>query len=40
MDIKRLVENTPVYRPVSYDNPDPIFIVADVSNHAIGGYYG
>jgi hypothetical protein len=40
MDIKYLVENTPVYRSVSYDNPDPIFIIADISNHTIGDYYG
>jgi uncharacterized protein YuzE len=40
VDIKRLVENTPVCRPISYDNPEPIFVVADASNYAIGGYYG
>jgi len=39
-DIKRLVQNTPVCRPISYDNPEPIFVVADASNYAIGGYYG
>jgi hypothetical protein len=39
-NIKRLVQNTPVCRPIEYDDPDPIFLVADGSNHAIGGYYG
>jgi hypothetical protein len=39
-NIRRLVDNTPVCRPVNYDNPDPIFVVADASNQAIGGYYG
>jgi Reverse transcriptase (RNA-dependent DNA polymerase)/RNase H-like domain found in reverse transcriptase/gag-polyprotein putative aspartyl protease len=39
-NIKCLVQNTPVCRPIEYNNPDPIFLVADGSNHAIGGYYG
>jgi len=39
-DIKRLAQNTPIYRPIDYNNPDPIYVVTDASNHAIGGYYG
>ena len=38
--IKLLAKSTPVYRPIDYDNPDPIFMVADASNWAVGGYYG
>jgi hypothetical protein len=25
---------------VDYDCSDPIFVIVDASNHAIGGYYG
>jgi hypothetical protein len=38
--IKLLVKNTPVCRPIDYDSSDPIMVVADASNRAIGGYYG
>jgi hypothetical protein len=40
LDIKRLVERTPVCRPIAYENPELIFVVADASNYAIRGYYG
>jgi hypothetical protein len=40
MDIKYLIERTPVYRSVSYDNLDPIFIIIDISNYIIEDYYG
>jgi len=30
--IKLLAKSTPVCRPIDYDNPDPIFMVADASN--------
>jgi len=38
--IKLLAKSTPVCRPIDYDNPDLIFIVADASNWAVGRYYG
>jgi len=38
--IKLLAKSTPVCRLIDYDNPDPIFMVADASNWAVGGYYG
>jgi hypothetical protein len=38
--IKLLVKNTPVCKPIDYDNLDPIMVVADASNRAVGGYYG
>jgi hypothetical protein len=40
MDIKYLIEKTSVYRSISYDNPDPIFIIININNHIIGDYYG
>jgi hypothetical protein len=39
LDIKRLVERTLVCRPIAYENPELIFVVANASNYAIGGYY-
>jgi len=39
-DIKCLTQNTPICRPIDYNNPDPIYVVTDASNDAIGGYYG
>jgi hypothetical protein len=39
MDIKYLIENTPIYRSVSYDNPDSIFIIININNHIIEDYY-
>ena len=38
--IKLLAKSRPVCRPIDYDNPDPIFMVANASNCAVGGYYG
>jgi len=38
--IKLLAKNTPICRPIDYDNPNPIFMVVDASNWAVGGYYG
>jgi hypothetical protein len=38
--IKLLVRNTPVCKPIDYDSLDPIMVVADASNRAVGGYYG
>jgi len=39
-NIKLLVKNTPICKPIDYMNPDPIMVVADASNCAVGGYYG
>jgi len=39
-DIKRLAQNTPICCPIDYKNPDPIYVVTDASNDAIGGDYG
>jgi len=39
-NIKRLAQNTSICCPINYKNPDPIYIVIDVSNDAIGDYYG
>ena len=30
---------TSIYGLINYNNPDPIYMVTDASNHAIGGYY-
>jgi hypothetical protein len=38
--IKYLSQVTPVCKPIDYDDSDPIMLVADASNRAIGGYYG
>jgi hypothetical protein len=38
--IKLLVKNTPICKLIEYDNPNPIIVVADASNRAVGGYYG
>jgi len=38
--IKLLVKSMPVCRLIDYNNPDLIFMVADASNWAVGGYYG
>jgi len=38
--IKTLARNTPVYHPINYESVDPIIVVADTSNKAVGGYYG
>ena len=38
--IKRLVQETPVCKPIDYSSPEPVIVVADASNRAIGGYYG
>jgi len=39
-DIKRLTQNTPICHPIDYNNLDPIYVITDASNDAIGGYYG
>ena len=39
MNIKRLIENTSVCQSIFYNNPEPIFVVADASNYVIEGYY-
>jgi len=39
-NIKRLAKNTPICKPIDYDSPDPIMLVADASNRGLGGYYG
>ena len=39
-NIKRLAKNTPVCKPIDYKDPNPIYVVADASNRAIGGYFG
>ena len=39
-NIKRLAKNTPICKPIDYDDPDPVMLVADASNRGIGGYYG
>jgi len=39
-DIKRLAQHTPICRPINYNNLDPIYVITDASNNAIGGYYG
>ena len=39
-EIKRLAKNHPICKPINYDNPLPVMLVADASNRAIGGYYG
>ena len=36
-DIKCLAQNTPISPPIDYNNPDPIYIITDASNDAIGG---
>jgi len=39
-NIKCLAQNTPICHPINYNDWDPIYIVMDTSNDAIGGYYG
>jgi len=39
-DIKCLIQNTPICRPIDYNNSDLIYVITDASNDAIGGYYG
>src|SRR5579859_1186306 len=39
-NIKRLTRNTPICRPINPDSSDPVMLVADASNRAIGGYVG
>jgi len=39
-NIKRLAKNTPICKPIDYDSPDPIMLVADPSNRGLGGHYG
>ena len=39
-NIKRLTKNTPICKPIDYDSPDPIMLVADASNRGLGGFYG
>jgi len=37
-NIKRLMKNYHICKPIDYDNPDPVMLVADVSG--LCGYYG
>lgn len=39
-NIKRLTKNYPICKPIDYDNPDPVMLVADASNRGLGGYFG
>ena len=39
-NIKRLTKNYSVCKPIDYDNPDPVILVADASNRGLGGYFG
>jgi hypothetical protein len=39
-NIKRLACNTPICKPINPNSTDPIMLVADASNRAIGGYIG
>jgi len=39
-NIKRLAQNTLICHSIDYNNPDPIYVVTDASNDAIGSYYG
>ena len=39
-NIKRLTKNYPACKPIDYDNPDPVMLVADASNRGLGGYFG
>jgi hypothetical protein len=39
-NIKRLTKNYPVCKPIDYDSPEPVMLVADASNCDLGGYFG
>ena len=39
MDIKYLMEKILIYQSISYDNPDPIFIIININNYIIEDYY-
>ena len=39
MDIKYLMEKIPIYRSISYDNLDSIFIIININNYIIEDYY-
>jgi len=39
-NIKRLTKNYPICKPIDYNNPDPVMLVADASNRGLGGYFG
>jgi len=39
-NIKSLTKNYPVCKPIDYDNPDPVMLVADASNQGLSGYFG
>jgi hypothetical protein len=38
--IKQLAASTPILQPLDYSSPEPIMLVADASDNAIGGYIG
>ena len=38
-EIKFLDQDTPICHTIDYNNPDPIYVITDMSNNAIGGYY-
>ena len=40
LNIKRLAKNTPFCKPIDYDSPEPVMLVADASKRGLGGYYG
>jgi hypothetical protein len=39
-NIKRLTKNYSICKPIDYNNPDPVMLVADASNRGLGGYFG
>jgi hypothetical protein len=39
-NIKRLTKNYPICKPVDYESPELIMLVADASNRGLGGYFG
>jgi hypothetical protein len=39
-NIKRLTKNYPICKPIDFDSPNPIILVADASNRDLGGYFG
>jgi Reverse transcriptase (RNA-dependent DNA polymerase)/RNase H-like domain found in reverse transcriptase/Integrase zinc binding domain/Chromo (CHRromatin Organisation MOdifier) domain/Integrase core domain len=39
-NIKRLTAATPICRPINHESLDPVMLVSDASNRALGGYYG
>jgi hypothetical protein len=40
LNIKRLAKNTPFCKPIDYDSPESVMLVADASKRGLGGNYG